>query len=108
MLLSAMNTLKPDLPEENVQIFDEIIVRWEHGYFLGFLIEKTIQEFEKKHPQVVNNPSAIRTVSYLRKRATKFRMGREHKVMLASKEAFGLTDEVKKKLNRIFVYKKEE
>ena len=104
MLLSAMNTLKPDLPKENMEILDEIIIRCEHGYFLGFLLEKTIQEFEKKHPKVVNSKSATRSTQYLRERSTKFRMGREHKVMLASKEAFGLTDEVKKKLNRMFVY----
>jgi hypothetical protein len=105
MLLSALNTLKLTLPEENIEIIDELILRCEHGYFLGFLLEKTIEEYEKKHKKIANDAQAIRSQNYLRNRVDKFRNGREEKVLLASKEAFGLTNEVKEKLNRMFIMK---
>jgi hypothetical protein len=97
-----LNTLKCTLPEENIQIIDELITRCEHGYFLGYLVEKTIMEFENKHP----TNEGIRSNKYLMKRMESFRKNREKKVMLASKEAFDLTDEVKEKLNRMFLFEK--
>lgn len=105
-LLSIFNTIKSDLPQENIKIIDELITRCEHGYFLGFLLEKTIQEYERKHPNIKNSNQATRTETYLRRRLTNFRKGRESKVMLASKEAFGLSKQVKKKLKRMFEIKK--
>lgn len=101
-LLSAFNTLRPTLPEENIQIIDELIIRCEHGYFLAYLIDKTIKEYEKKHPKIAKHGK--RTTSFLRKRVDRFRRKREEKVKLAAKEAFGLTPKVKRKLKRMFEF----
>jgi hypothetical protein len=103
-LLSAFNTLKPILPQENIEIIDELIIRCEHGYFLGYLIEKTIKEYEKKHPKVGKQKAGKRTTSFLRRKVDNYRKTREKKVKLACKEAFGLTPKVKKKLKRMFIY----
>lgn len=101
-LLSALNTIKPTLPEENIQIIDELITRCEHGYFLGFLLDRTIREYEKKHPKMAESKASIRSTTFLRRKVNNYRKTREEKVKIASKEAFGLTKEVKKKLNRMF------
>jgi hypothetical protein len=105
-LLSIFNTIKSDLPQDNIIVIDELIVRCEHGYFLGFLVEKSFKEYNEAHPNVADSHSAIRSKNYLLDRVRKFRTGREKRVAIAAKEAFGLTPEVVKKLNRMFVYKK--
>lgn len=97
-LLSAFSTLKPTLPQENIEIIEELITRCEHGYFLGYLIEKTLDEFDEKYGDAFS-----RSPAYLMKRMKDFRVNRERKVKLASQEAFGLTKEVKKKLERMFI-----
>jgi hypothetical protein len=106
MLLSALNTLRPTLPKENLIILDDIMTRCEHGYYLGFLIEKTILEYHKEHPKYKKNRQTTRTPSYLLNRLSNFRKGRERRVILASKEAFEFKPKLKKKLNRMFEFEK--
>jgi len=105
-LLSILNTIKSDLPQDNIIVIDELIVRCEHGYFLGFLVEKSLKEYHEAHPNVADSHSAIRSKNYLLNRLEKFRTGREKRVTTAAKESFGLTPEVVKKLNRMFIYEK--
>jgi hypothetical protein len=105
-LLSIFNTIKSDLPQDNIIVVDELIVRCEHGYFLGFLVEKSLEEYHEAHPNVADSHSAMRSKNYLLDRLRKFRTGRERRVTTAAKESFGLTPEVVKKLNRMFVYEK--
>lgn len=106
-LLSAFNTLRPTLPEENIQIIDELILRCEHGYFLGYLIDKTIKEYEKDHPKIGKQKAGIRTTTFLTRRVDRYRKTREKKVKLAAQEAFGLTPEVQEKLDRMFEFEEE-
>jgi len=101
-LLSALNTLKPDLPKENIMIIDDVIERCEHGYFLGFLLEKTLDDYEKKYPKMKNANDATRTKQYMIKRLTKFRKGREKRVLFVTKKIFEFDDNAKTKLRRMF------
>jgi hypothetical protein len=103
-LLSALNTIKSELPQVNITIIDDIINRCEYGYFLGFLVEKKIQQFEKRHPKMKNNSGATRDQQYLLNRLKKFSTGRERRVYESSKKVFGLTPIVKEKLRRIFEF----
>jgi len=98
-LLSIFNTIKPILPQDNIAIIEELILRCEHGYFLGFLLDKTFQEYSKKYPDVIPEE---RSKEYLLKRLQDFRKGREERVYAASKEAFELNDHLKEKLRRMF------
>jgi hypothetical protein len=100
-LLSIFNTLKPNLPKENISIIDDLISRCEHGYFLGFLLEKTFKKYKQK---VEKSPK--RSKGYLRKRLMDFRKGREQRVLLASKEIFEPCDILDKKLKKIFEFEK--
>jgi hypothetical protein len=100
-LLSIFNTLKPSLPQENISIMDDLISRCEHGYFLGFLLEKT---FNKKKNKIKHAPK--RSKSYLKKRLINFRKGREKRVLLASREIFKPSDILDKKLERIFEFER--
>jgi hypothetical protein len=102
MLLSALNTLRPTLPQENIMIMDDIILRCEHGYYLGFLLEKSIGEYENKYPKASKSPEATRTVKHLNLKLRNFRKGREKRVLFVSKISFGLTPEVKNRLRRMF------
>ena len=104
MLLSVLNTIKPTLPDnENIEIINDFISKCEHGYFLGFLIERTIKQHENEYKMY---DKGIRGKDYLKNKVNKFRKEREKKVILATKEAFQLTEEVKKKLRRMFVLEK--
>ena len=100
-LLSILNTLKHTLPQDNIMIIDDLIEKCEHGYFLGFLIEKELEDFADKYPNI---NKGIRGKKYLTQKLKNFIKGREQRVMTASKEAFGLNTEVVKRLNRMFVY----
>ena len=106
-LLSAFNTLRPTLPKENIAIIDELILRCEHGYFLGYLIDKTIKKYEKSHPKVGRQKAGIRPTSFLTRKVNNYRQTREKKVKLAAKESFGLTPKVMRKLKRMFEFHKE-
>ena len=100
-LLSILNTIKSELPPENIHIIDDIIQKCEHGYFLGFLVEKALEEYRKKHGE-----GRMRHRDFLIPKLKKFTQGREKRVTTASKEAFGLTKEVARRLNRMFYYEK--
>lgn len=102
-LLSLFNTIKPDLPTENISIIEELILRCEHGYYLGFILEKTFKEFEEKYP-TFEPPE--RTKTWRLEKLDKFRRGREDRVYEATKTAFGLTRPIKRKLRRLFIFKK--
>ena len=105
-LLSILNTIKDSLPQDNIMIIEDLIERCEHGYFLGFLIEKSLDDFLEKYPNTKNQ--GIRDKDYLVPKLNKFVRGRESRVITATKEAFGLTPEIVEKLNRMFVYNKVE
>jgi hypothetical protein len=102
MLLSALNTLKPDLPQENIAIIDDLIMRCEHGYFLGFLLERTLDDYEKKQPKKAKSPEATRSKDYILNRLTSFRKGREKRVLFVTKKIFEFDDNAKTKLRRMF------
>lgn len=102
-LLSILNTIKPTLPQNNIIIIDDLIEKCEHGYYLGFLLEKALKKYNKKY--VNTDKKNIRYKNFLEPKLQKFIKGRENRVITASKEAFGLTPEVIKRLNRMFVYK---
>ena len=57
---------------------------------------------KSKHPKMAESKASIRSTTFLRRKVNNYRKTREEKVKIASKEAFGLTKEVKKKLNRMF------
>jgi len=103
-LLSILNTIKPTLPKDNIIIIEDIIEKCEHGYYLGFLLEKSLEKYNKKYINTEKNN--VRMEDFLKPKLKKFIKGRENRVTTASKEAFGLTPEVTKRLNRMFVYKK--
>jgi hypothetical protein len=93
-LLSMLNTIKPGLPDESMNIIDTIMERCEYGYHLGYL---TRLELEKMKNKKVGASKMI-------EKANKYRRGRESKIKQASAKAFGLTPEVKEKLRRMFIY----
>ena len=93
------NTIKPDLPEDNIMIINDIIEKCEHGYFLGYLLYKAMEKYAKKYPE----NEGIRSKKYMTKRLNSFIKGREEMVLNATKETFGLDDKIVKKLNRMFV-----
>ena len=93
-LLSMLVTLKPTLPEKNMNIIDTIIERCEYGYFLGYLTEKKIKKPGKPNKK------------FLQEKVNKYRKGRENKVKQASYKAFGSTEKVKRRLERMFIYEK--
>jgi hypothetical protein len=93
-LLSILNTIKPSLPDESMDIIDTIIERCEYGYDLGYLTGLELEKIKNK------KVGADRLIA----RANKYRKGRESKIKQASAKAFGLTPEVKEKLKRMFIY----
>jgi hypothetical protein len=103
-LLSIFNTIKHTIPQDNLIIIEDLIERCEHGYFLGFLLEKTLEDFEKKYPGTKNAGDATET--FIRQKLKKYTIGRENRVTTATKEAFGLTPDIVERLNRMFIYKK--
>lgn len=105
-LLSILNTIKPELPQENIMIIDDLIARCEHGYYIGFLTGKAIEEYQERYPQTLHDAQSTRDDAFLLNKLKNFRKGREDRVLKASEISFGLTDEVKKKLNRMFEFKK--
>jgi hypothetical protein len=100
-ILSVFNTLKPDLPQENIMIIDDMIERFEHGYHLGYLTDRSIKDFTKKL-----GSKAGKSKSFLMDKLKKFRIGREDRIIKASKQAFEWNDDVRRKLNRMFEFKK--
>jgi hypothetical protein len=102
-LLSILNTIKPTLPQDNIMIVDDLIGKCEHGYYLGFLLEKALDGYAKTYPNTER--SNVRGRDFLQPKLKNFIKGREDRVTTASKEAFGLTPEVIKRLNRMFIYR---
>ena len=99
-LLSILNTIKPDLPKENISMIEELILRCEHGYYLGFQLERVFEEYKEKHPAFVPKR---RTKNWRKEKLYKFRYGREQRILEASTIAFGMSEELKEKLRRMFV-----
>ena len=102
-LLSIFNTIKTTLPQDNIMIIDDLIGKCEHGYYLGFLLEKALESYAKKYPGTETNN--VRGIDFLKPKLKNFIKGRENRVTTASKEAFGLTPEVTRRLNRMFIYR---